>query len=134
MWFFFGKKGSPTIVLSKIKISVFQNVDLDELITNNPTCDYLSCTVTELFLHVTCKCIVCFWGGAKKIFLSKIEISFVQNVELGELITNHPTCNDPSCTVTELFGLVTSKCIVIFGGGAYQIFYVLNQYFIFFTM
>ena len=108
--------GLKKIFLSKIEISFFQNVELSELITNHPNCNYLSCTVTEIFGLVTSKCIV-FWGrGLKKIFLSKIEISFFQNVELVELITNHPTCIYPSFTVTKIFGLVTYKCIVFLLG------------------
>ena len=104
--------GLKKIFLSKIEISSFHNVELSELITNHPNCNYLSCTVTEIFGLVTSKCIV-FWGrGLKKIFLSKIEISFFQNVEVGELITNYPTCNYPSCILTEIFGLVFPKCIV----------------------
>ena len=128
--------GSKKFFLSpKSKILIFQNVELVELITNHPTCNYPSCTVTELFGLVTYICIVIFcWGGSSpKFFLSKIKISFFQYVELDELITNHPTCNYPSCTVTEIFGLVTSKCIVFFvgggspkffkGGGAHQKFF-----------
>ena len=105
--------GLKKILFSTIEISFVLNVELDELITNHPTCNYPSCTVTELFGLVTSKCIVIFLGrgggGLKKFFCSQIEISFFQNVELDELITNHPTCNYLSCTVSELFKLVTSK-------------------------
>ena len=125
--FFWWGGGSPTTFLSKIKISFFQNVVLDELITNHYICNYPSCTVTEWFGLVTSNCNVIFWGrGSPKIFLSEIKISLFQYVALNELITNHTTCNYPSCTVTELFKLVTSKCIVIFLGkrGAHQKFLV----------
>ena len=58
--------------------------------------------------------------GVKKIFLkSKIKNSFVQNVDLVELITNHPTCICPSCTVTEIFESLFSLfslCIGFFYG------------------
>ena len=122
---FFGRGGgSFKTCLSEIKI-FFQNVELDELITNHPICNYPTCTVTELFGLVTSKCIVICLGGANhKFLLFKIKISFVSNVELDELITNHPTCYYLSCTVIELFGLVTSKCIVIFLGGSLKIFVV----------
>ena len=136
MWFFWGW-GLPKFCLSKIKISFCQNVELDELITNHLICNYPSCTVTKFFGLVTSKCIVIFLGKAhRKILLSKINISFFQNVELDELITNHPTCNYPSCTVTELFGLVTSKCIVIFfwGGGLTKNFFCPKSKFRFFRM
>ena len=53
----------------------------------------------------------CVWG-AQNNFLAKIKITFVRNVELDELITDHSTCIYPSCTVIEIFGLVTSKCVV----------------------
>ena len=57
----------------EIKISIFQNVAFEELITNNSPCKYLSCNVTELFGLVTSNCIVIFFeGGSPKIF-------FVQN-------------------------------------------------------
>ena len=102
----------------------FQNVEVDELITNHQTSNYLACTVTELFGLVTCKCILIFGGGGSpKILLSKIKISYVFNVQLDELITNHPTGNYPSFAGTELFGLVTFKCIVN------QNFFVHNQNF-----
>ena len=59
--------------------------------------------------------------GVKKIFLkSKMKDSFYQNVELVELITNHPTCNYPSCNVTEIFESLFSLfslCIGLFYGG-----------------
>ena len=107
---------------------MLHNVELDELNTNHLNCNCLSCTVTELFGLVTFKCIVIFEGkGLTKICLSKIKISFFQNVKLDELITNHPTCNYPSCTVTELFGLVTYKCIVIYLGGDSPIFFFQNH-------
>ena len=61
-----------------------------------------------------------FGGELKKLFVQNRNF-FFQNVELGELITNHPTCNYPSCTVSEIFGLVTSKCM-FFGGGLTKIF------------
>ena len=90
--------------LSKIEI-VFHNVELGKLITNQHTCNYPACTVTEILGYVTSKCIVFFLRGRlKKFFLSKIEISVIPNVEFGERITNHFTCNDLSSTVTELFG------------------------------
>ena len=127
--FFWGEQGLQTIFLSKIKIYCFQNVKLDDLITNHPTCNYQTCTVTELFGLVTSKCIVIVLRGVlTKNYLSKIKISFFQNVELVELITNHHTCYYPLCTVTELFGLVTFKCIVIFcwGGSSPKFFFVQN--------
>ena len=92
---------------SKIKNSFFQNVELVELITNHPTCNCQSCTVTEIFeslFSLFSLCIGFFYGGGKKSFFkSKIKNSFLHNVELVELITNHFTCNCPSCTVTEIF-------------------------------
>ena len=112
---------SKNFVCPKSKILFFQNVELVELITNHPICNYPSCTVTEIFGFVTSKCIV-FLGGSKNFFLSKIEISSFHNVELSELITNHPNCNYPLYTVTEIFGLVTFKCIVFWGRGLKQIF------------
>ena len=131
---FVGRGAHQNFFLSKIKISFFQNVELEELITNHSTCNYPSCIVTELFVLVTSKCIVIFVeGGHQNFFLSKIKISFFQNVELDELITNHPNYNYLSCTVTELFGLVTSKCIVIFFSerASLKIFFVQNQNFFF---
>ena len=100
--------------LSKIEISFVQNVELNDLITNHPSCNSASCTVTELFGLVFFKCIVIFLGGLIKILFCQKSKFFFQNVELDEMITNHPTCNYASYIVTELFGLVTSKCILIF--------------------
>ena len=120
--------GAQKFFLFKIEISFFQNVKLDKLITNYPSCNYPSCTVTELFVLVTFKCNVIFLkgGGAhQNFFCQKSKFLIFQNVKLEKLITNYPTCNYPSCTVTELFGLVTSKCIVIFfGGSSPKIFFV----------
>ena len=53
--------------------------------------------------------------------MSKIKISFFHDVTLYELITKHLTCNYQLCTVTKLFGLVTSKCIMICLGKGAQI-------------
>ena len=78
----------------------------------------------------------CVLTGLKKLNLFKIKI-FFQNVQLGDLITNHRTCNYPLCTVTELFGLVTSKCIGVFWdeeGGSKKFFVVQNRNIFFFRM
>ena len=71
-------------------------------------------------------------GGLKKNFLSKIEISFFQNVELGELITNHPSCNYPTCTVTEIFESLFSLCIAFLWG--VKNFFCPKSKFLFFKM
>ena len=66
-------------------------------------------------------------------FKSKIKNSLFQNVELVELITNHPSCNYPSCTVTEIFESLFSLCIGFFmgTGGAQNFFFVQNRNFFF---
>ena len=67
--------GGSKNFLSKIKISFFHNVELDELITNYPNCKNPSCTFTELFVLLNFKCIV-FLGGLKKICCFKSKFLF----------------------------------------------------------
>ena len=92
-------------ILFRIETSFFHNVELDELITNQPTCNYPTCTVTEIFESLFSLCIgfILWGGGGSKFVFVQNRNFFFQNVELDVLITNHPTCNCPSCIVTEIF-------------------------------
>ena len=115
---------------SEIKNSFFQHVELVELITNHPTCNYPSCNVTEIIeslFSLFSLCIGFFYGMGQKIVIkSKIKNYFFENVELVELITNNPTCIFKSNNVTEIFESLFSLfslfslCIGFFYGGGHK--------------
>ena len=128
--------GLQQFFLSKLEISLYQFVQLDELITNHPNRNYLSYTDTEIFGLVTSNS-MCF-GGAQKIVLSKIEISvFFQNVALVELIMTHPIFDYLDFTVLKIIGLqctlstLTFSSYLSFKGWVKQ-FLVKNRKFCFF--
>ena len=73
-----------------------------------------------------------FWRGSKNCFVQNRNFwFFFQNVELGELITNHLTCNYLTCIVTEIFGSLFSLCIKYFNRGGLKKFFVQNRNFFF---
>ena len=101
--------------LFKIVIYFFPNVELDELITNQPTWNYPLCTVTEIFTLVTSKCIVfVIWGWGSNNFLFQNRNCFVSECRVIGVYHESPQFWYPSCIVTEIFGIVSCKCIVFF--------------------